>query len=325
MTTTEAAQVAAVVRGDLRSAARLISRIEAHDPAAQAVLAALHAQHRQTPVFGLTGPPGAGKSTLVDQLLAHLRRDGLRVAVLAVDPSSPFSGGAILGDRVRMARHNTDSGVFIRSMAARGSLGGLSRATGDALTVLGAMGWDAIIVETVGVGQSEIDILRHADSVVILQTPVTGDVLQAVKAGLLEVGDIFVLNKVDAPGADRALSGLREAIEFRAHALPPDAWHTPLLKTQAVDGAGVDALLHALWAHQTHLEAHPDQALARRRQQVRAQVADCVSELLRDNQQTLMNNPGIGQLLDEVAQRRCAPMTAARRLLGAEPVEQPHG
>jgi len=307
---------AAVLHGDVRAAARLISRIERDDPDIHPDLAALHAHGGRTPVFGITGPPGAGKSTLVDQLIAHLRSQGRRVVVLAVDPSSPFSGGAILGDRVRMGRHNTDAGVFIRSMAARGCLGGLARAAGDALIVLEAMGWDAILVETVGVGQSEIDILRHADTVVVLQTPISGDAMQAVKAGLLEVGDVFVLNKADAPGTDRAAAALREAIAFRANGLPAQAWRPPLLLTQAVEGAGIAALLEAMESHRAHLASHPEQATERRRTQARAQLVERVADLLRRGRATLVDDaPRLNRVLDEVVARRCDPTTASQRLL----------
>src|SRR5438552_3101128 len=191
--------------------------------------------------------PGADKSTLFDQMLARLSAGSQRIAVLAVIPSSPYSGGAILGDRVRMGRHNSDVGVFIRSMAARGRLGGLARAAGDALQVLDAMGWDAILVETVGVGQNEIDVVRHADTVVILQTPSSGDELQAAKAGLIEVGDLFVVNKCDAPGADRIVSALREALGGDAQHDGPERWSSPVLKTQAMAGSGVDELVAAMW------------------------------------------------------------------------------
>lgn len=307
---------AALNAGDVRVAARLISRIEAMDPAVEPVLAALYPRGGRTPVFGITGPPGAGKSTLVDQLVARIRASGQRVAVLAVDPSSPFSGGAILGDRVRMGRHNSDEGVFIRSMAARGRLGGLARAAGNALQILDAMCWDVILVETVGVGQSEIDIVRHANTVVIVQTPSSGDELQAVKAGLAEVGDLFVVNKADAPGADRIVAALREALEGHARHGDPDCWTVPVLKTQAVGGSGVDELLSAMWAHSAHLEAHPEQAARRRRMQVRTQIADRVSDLLRRTPETAVEEARFASWLDDVVERRCDPMTAARRLVG---------
>ncbi|MDB5972349.1 MAG: transport system kinase [Hydrocarboniphaga sp.] len=306
----------AVRRGELRSVARLITRIEAGDPTIAATLRDLHAAAGNTPIIGITGPPGAGKSTLVDQMLARYRANGERVAVLAVDPSSPFSGGAILGDRVRMNRHNTDRGVFIRSMAARGRLGGLAQAAADALVVLDAMGWDRILVETVGVGQNEIDVLRHADTVLIVQTPAGGDTVQAVKAGILEVGDLFVVNKADTGSADRTVSALREAIEFRTHALGADAWHPPVPKTAATDNQGIAELLTAIDAHRRHLQDHPEQLALRRRAQARARVTEHLAEILRSRYlQPTNRSERFEAIIDEVVARRCDPSSAAARLL----------
>lgn len=307
---------AAVVAGDLRKAARLITRIEAADSTIAPVLQELYVRGGRTPVIGITGPPGAGKSTLVDQMLALYRTSGLRVAVLAVDPSSPFSGGAILGDRVRMGRHNTDRGIFIRSMAARGRLGGLALAAADALTVLDAMGWDRILIETVGVGQNEIEILRHADTVLIVQTPAGGDAVQAVKAGILEVGDMFVVNKADTGAADRTVAALREAVDFRTHALGPEAWHPPVLKTQAASGIGVDELRQAIDAHRQHLQAHPDQLAVRRRAQAKLRLVDSIGEVLRLRHLAPSNqNLRFNAMVDAIIARHCDPHTAATRLL----------
>ncbi|MDB5971501.1 MAG: transport system ATPase [Hydrocarboniphaga sp.] len=311
-----AAQItAAISGGDLRSAARLITRIEAADEAAAPVLAQLYARGGSTPIVGLTGPPGAGKSTLVDQMLAQYRAAGERVAVLAVDPSSPFSGGAILGDRVRMGRHNTDPGVFIRSMAARGRLGGLALAAADALTVLDAMGWDRILIETVGVGQNEIEILRHADTVIIVQTPAGGDAVQAVKAGILEVGDLFVVNKADTAGADRTVAALREAVEFRTHALGAEAWQPPVLKTEAAGGVGIRELLQAIDAHHQHFRDHPKQFAARRRSQARARLVECMAAALRARRGDDEQHDIFDDTIDDVVARRCDPQTAAKRLV----------
>ena len=318
MGATTAATVDAIRRGDLRAAARLITRIEAGDPDLDPTLEALHALGGKTPVIGITGPPGAGKSTLVDQMLAILRQLGRRIAVLAVDPSSPYSGGAILGDRVRMGRHNTDPGVFIRSMAARGQLGGLSPSTGDALTVLDAMNWDLILVETVGVGQSEVNIVRHAHTVVIVQTPSGGDIVQAVKAGLLEVGDIFVVNKADGGGADRTVSALREAVELRTAALTDEVWQPPILKTQAVEGSGVDQLMQTLLAHRSHLEAHPVQAEARTKQQSRALLVERIADVMRLRYgHGLPQADRIDRLVDEIVARRRHPRSAALSIVDA--------
>lgn len=313
---TQEAIIAAVRRGDARTCGRLITRAESDDDTLVPILQALYALGGRTPIIGITGPPGAGKSTLSDQLISRWRARGERVAVLAVDPASPFSGGAILGDRVRMGRHNTDAGVFIRSMSARSRLGGLSAATGDTLTILDAMGVDRILVETVGVGQSEIDIMRHAHSVVILQTPASGDMVQSVKAGLLEIGDVFAVNKADLPAADRTLSALREAVAFRHDPHDAASWLPPIIKTQAVEGGGIDELVEALDQHGQHLQQHPEQGLRRLRDQARARLLDLVSEGLRRRYQNSDDGQTrLEQLLDALIARRSDPHAAAAQIL----------
>jgi len=314
-----AATIAPLLAGNRRAAAKLISRIEAGDASVVPIVQCLYARGGRSPVLGITGPPGAGKSSLVDQLIDRYRNRGQRVAVLAVDPSSPFTGGAILGDRVRMGRHNSDPGVFIRSMAARGHLGGLASATRDTLTVLDAMGVDRILIETVGVGQSEIDILRHAQTVVIVQTPAGGDAVQAVKAGLMEVGDVFVVNKADTAGADRTVAVLRDSVEFRYGMKGAEIWKPPIIKTQASDGRGVDELVEAIEAHCRHFVTYPEQWALRLRSQVRALLVERLAETLR-----LRYGREGGRTerfeywLEEVIAHRCDPHTAVSKLLDIE-------
>lgn len=305
--------IARIRAGEIRAAARLITRIEQNDPQVRSILRALYAAGRERNVVGITGAPGAGKSTLVDQLVARWRARGERVAVLAVDPSSPISGGAILGDRVRMARHNTDSGVFIRSMSARGRLGGLSSATGDALIVLEAMNFDRILIETVGTGQNEIDILHHAQTVLVVQTPVSGDTVQAMKSGLLEIADVLCVNRMDAPGADRTVAQLREVAAER-HS--DTGWVAPVLKTQAAEGVGLAELDATLSAHAEHLHTAPEASAMRRRARTRVLLVERLAERLRERHTAgRRSDPAFEQQLDAILARRCDPGSAAMELL----------
>ncbi|MEO7190643.1 MAG: methylmalonyl Co-A mutase-associated GTPase MeaB [Vicinamibacterales bacterium] len=227
-----------------RAIARVLSMVENEDPAASQLMAAVHSRIGGVFVVGVTGPPGAGKSTLVAQLITRIRATGRRVAVLAVDPSSPYSGGALLGDRVRMQEHASDKGVFIRSMATRGHLGGLARTTADAAAVLGAAGFDLVIIETVGVGQDEVEVVRAADVSVVTLVPGTGDDVQALKAGVMEIADIFVINKADLPGAERAAEAIGMALSLEER--PSAGWRPPVLRVTATTGDGVPALLAAI-------------------------------------------------------------------------------
>jgi LAO/AO transport system kinase len=294
-------------RGDPRTVGKLISRIEAGDETVAPIIAELYRLGGVAPIIGITGPPGAGKSTLVDHLLVHYRERGSKVAVLAIDPSSPFSGGAILGDRVRMSRHNTDEGVFIRSMSARGRLGGLAGATGDALIVLGAMPVDAILVETVGVGQSEVEIMRHAETVLVVQTPTAGDGVQAVKAGVLEIADVIAVNKSDLPGADRAMTALRVALDMSYR----EGWRPPVMATRATEDVGIGELLATIEAHAGYLAAHPAARDERWRSRCRVQVLEHATELFRARHATATENARFEALLDEVVARKRDPRSAA--------------
>ena len=265
-----------VLAGDVRSAARLMRDLDDGLPSARQALRTLFPRTGKAYVVGLTGAPGAGKSSLTDRLVAHHRRAGRTVGVVAVDPTSPYTGGAILGDRIRMQDHALDPGVFIRSMATRGNLGGLSRATADVVTVLDAMGKDVVLVETVGVGQDEIEVAGLAHTVVVVAVPGMGDDVQAIKAGVLEIADVFAVNKADREGVDRTVRDLQQMLELRRScATRPDLthdadhqmrstsawdphdpgyWEPPIVRTVAVKDEGVGELLAAIERHRTHLE-----------------------------------------------------------------------
>src|SRR2546428_426761 len=259
--------VTRMLDGDRLALARLITRVENRTPEIPEIMRAVFARTGRAHVLGMTGPPGAGKSTLVDRLTTLLRREGLSVGIIAVDPSSPFTGGAVLGDRIRMQTHTLDPEVFIRSMATRGSLGGLARATGDVIKLLDAFRFDWIIIETVGVGQTELDIIKQADTTVVALVPESGDSIQAMKAGLMEVADVFVVNKADRDGADALMAELRFSmhLHYSSSASPKDIdWETPVLATQAVSDVGVTELLAESKRHRAVLESGG--ALAKRRQ-----------------------------------------------------------
>ncbi|MCR9093760.1 MAG: methylmalonyl Co-A mutase-associated GTPase MeaB [bacterium] len=238
--------------GHTASGARLIRMLEEGDEGALLGLRALLPHAGRAHVLGITGPPGAGKSTLVDRIVGELRRREKRVGVIAVDPSSPFSGGAILGDRVRMNTHATDPGVFIRSMATRGQLGGLSKTAFEATTVLDAMGFDLVLIETVGVGQDEVDVVELAHTTAVVSIPGMGDDIQAIKAGILEIGDVFIVNKADLPHADRVAKQLTAMLHLREPA--EDGWDPPIVKTEAERAKGIPELVDTIERHRTHLE-----------------------------------------------------------------------
>ncbi|WP_096704846.1 methylmalonyl Co-A mutase-associated GTPase MeaB [Magnetospirillum sp. 15-1] len=303
--------------GDIRTCARIISRIERGDTEVVSLLQALYRAGGRSRVVGVTGPPGAGKSSLVSQLVKVWRKRGLKVAILAVDPSSPFSGGAVLGDRLRMAEHSCDDQVFIRSMASRGQLGGLTKAVGDALTVLDAMPWDIVVVETVGVGQNETDIIRHADVVALVQTPMGGDDIQAAKAGINEIGDIYVVNKGDHPDANRTCRQLRDMISLGQHLNPGDcSWVPPVIKTQSLLGQGADELADQIENRFRNLRENPEMARRRARERIRHRTAEIVRDML-DRRLHSEDGQAVEAMIDSVLVRERDPYALAAGLIAA--------
>jgi LAO/AO transport system kinase len=312
MATTAASDLLARAReGDKRSIARLLSVVENDEPGAAEAMRALYPKTGSAEIVGITGPPGGGKSTLVNRLAAAYRERASRVAIVAVDPSSPFSGGAILGDRIRMRERFLDEGVFIRSMASRGHAGGLARATARVVNVLDALGTDVVLVETVGVGQEEVDVIRVVDTVCLVTVPGLGDDIQAIKAGILEIADVLVVNKADRPGADETARDLAQMLTL-AKDRP---WKPPILRTSAQSGEGVPELVaaiakHRAWSRETgeHVE--------RRRGAARAEVEALLRErLLRE----LSRRVGEGRLeaaVARVADRSIDPYAAVDELLG---------
>ncbi len=303
---------AAILAGNVRAAARLMRMLDDRIDGATDVLRQLYPHTGRAKVIGITGNPGSGKSTLTARLIGHYRKLGMRVGVLAVDPSSPFSGGAILGDRIRMMEFANDSNVFIRSLATRGALGGLSRSTNDILHVLDAMGHDVVLIETVGVGQDEIDIVRTADTTVVVLVPGLGDDIQAIKAGILEIADIFVVNKADLDGADRTIGDLRGLQTLMG--VMPD-WLPPILRTVAARSEGVEALAEAIDKHAEFLKTSPTS-------QVRAQnraafaIGGLVRESVGHNVDAWLRQTAAGrQLVADVTARRVDPYLAAQTAL----------
>ncbi|CAB4871054.1 unannotated protein [freshwater metagenome] len=292
--------------GDVRMIARLISQIEDGGGAAREAMRALATFAGRAHVIGITGAPGVGKSTTTSAIITALRNDGQRVAVLAVDPSSPFSGGALLGDRIRMQRHSGDSGVYIRSMASRGHLGGLAATTPQVIRVLDAAGFDVVIIETVGVGQSEVEIAETADTSIVLSAPGMGDGIQAAKAGILEIGDIFVVNKADRDGADATARELRHMVELGSW----QGWKPPVVKASAVQGTGMDEVMAAIADHRAWLAASGEdrlRRLRRAREEITALVLGAVRQRLADRSDEL------AALADDVLSGRTDAFAAAER------------
>ena len=300
--------------GDPRAVARLISQVEDASPALREVMSLLTPHTGRAAVLGVTGSPGVGKSTTTSALVTAFRADGRRVGVLAVDPSSPFSGGALLGDRVRMQQHATDPGVYIRSMATRGHLGGLAWATPQALRVLDAAGCDVVIVETVGVGQSEVEVAALADTTLVLLAPGMGDGIQAAKAGILEVGDVFVVNKADRDGADQVVRDLRSTIRLAER--QPGDWREPIVKTVAVRGEGMAELIEAIDKHRDWMERSGE--LARRsRRRVRDEIEAIAATALRRRFGDVHGDVRLDVLAEKVLTGELDPYAAADEIIEA--------
>ncbi len=311
--------------GVVAAGARAIRWLDDGDPRGREVLRAIFPHTGRAHLVGVTGPPGAGKSTLVGELITQARARGRRVGVIAVDPSSPFTGGAILGDRVRMQRHALDEGVFMRSMGTRGQAGGLSRATYDACVVLDAMGYDLVLVETVGVGQDEIDIVSLAHTTLIVMVPGLGDEVQAVKAGLLEVGDVFALNKADREGAEQIARELELMLHLRAQGTDGHGWQAPLLRTVAARGEGTSAVMDALEAHAAHLRASgrfARQAGVRSYHQFTQTLREAATRRLLEQ---ALRHDATAALIADVRDLRIDPYSAADALLARTVFGVPSG
>jgi LAO/AO transport system kinase len=302
-----------LLSGDRRALARAITLVENNDPGGWEVVREVYPHTGSAAVVGVTGPPGAGKSTLLAEMTRLERARQRSVAVLSIDPSSPFSKGALLGDRIRLSDHFLDQGVFIRSMANRGALGGLSEAALQAALLMDASGRDLVLLETVGVGQAEVDVINHADTVVLVLMPGSGDSIQALKAGVMEIPDVIVVNKAEHPLTDTMVREIKGVLALG----PQEGWKVPVIRTRAVTGEGVEELLQTLAAHRAHIDAEGTLAERRRRNLQNEVLAIAGQRLRRELEAALADDPEFRSLLERVVARELDPATAAAQVLEA--------
>jgi LAO/AO transport system kinase len=299
-----------VLAGDTRAMARAISLIEDEAPAGAELIRRIYSRTGRAYLVGITGPPGAGKSTLVDRLASEIRRAGKTIGVIAVDPTSPFTGGAILGDRLRMSTHAADPDVFIRSMATRGHLGGLARATSDVALILDAAGKDIVIIETVGVGQDEVDIVRTADISVVTLVPGAGDEVQALKAGIMEIADIFVVNKADREGADRTVQSVAANLALETYAA--EDWKPPIVKTSATSGQGIDQLWHEIGRYREH---SADTRVSRQRARQEYRLRELLAHRFIQHVEQSLPPGEFDRIVAGIAAREVDPYSAAAEIV----------
>jgi LAO/AO transport system kinase len=304
-----------ILSGDVRATARLLRDIDDQIPSVYPILKQLYPHTGRAHVIGFTGSPGVGKSTLVDQVALRYRKEGLSVGILAIDPTSPFSGGAILGDRIRMQRHFLDSGVFIRSLATRGHFGGLTKSTNDMINVLDAMGKDVILVETVGVGQDEVEIAQNAHTTVLVTVPGMGDEVQAIKAGIMEIGNIFVVNKADREGSRKTIREILNLIELGVRRREDDGWLSPVIQTEAIKAKGVEELYQAIQKHREYLLAN---------EALRKRAKSQLIEILRDEavkrlfERVESRGISLDTLVQHIVDKEADPYSIVQELLSTE-------